>query len=169
MERPRQHSYNGPDESASTELSEKIVPRPTVQDEGTAALELVHQAVELIRNLEDRATDAEARAQVIAQQTVDDLEFAKRRVHSAVAQREAALAALEEANVQVQEIEEALRRAESLLADNEVQLSTAELRANTAETRASEKENELMSVEAAIRVHLLDGRPGASRDLAAAA
>jgi hypothetical protein len=44
-----------------------------------------------------------------------------------------------------------------LLADNEVQLSTAELRANTAEELASTRENELKCVEAAIRIHLLDG------------
>jgi hypothetical protein len=169
MKRPRKHVKDRPDESTSTEPSENIVPPPTVQDDETAALELVHEAAELIRSLQDRATETEAQAQTIVLQTIDDLEFANSRVHSAEAQREAALAVLEEASVQVQEIEEALRRAESMLADNEVQLSTTELRANAAEARASEGEKTLTRVEAAIRIHLLDGRPRASRDLAAAA
>jgi hypothetical protein len=169
MERLRQHVKDRPDESALTEPSENIVPRPTVQDEGTAALELVYQAGDLIRDLESRVAETEARTQAIVLQTIDDLELANRYVHSVEEQRDSAFAALEEANIQVQEIEEALRQAESLLADNEVQLSPAELRANTAEALASERENTLTSVEAAIRVRLLDGRPGSSRDLAAAA
>jgi chromosome segregation ATPase len=154
--------------SASTELSEYRVP-PTIQASGAAALEIVHQAAELIRSLDARATESETRARVFVLQAIEDIKFAEGRVHSAEEQRESALAALEEANSRAQEVDEALSRVESQLADNEVRLSKAELRAHTAEALASESEKTLTSVEAAIRIHLLERRPDASRDLAAAA
>jgi hypothetical protein len=154
--------------SASTELSEYRVP-PTIHAYGAAALEVVHQAAELIRSLEARATESETRARAIVLQTLEDMKLAEGRGRSAEEQRESALAALEEANFRVQEVEEALSRVESQLADNEVRLSKAELRAHTAEALASESEKTLTSVEAAIRIHLLERRPDASRDLAAAA
>jgi chromosome segregation ATPase len=154
-------------ESAPTEPSEYRVPT-TIQACGAAALEIVHQAAELIRSLEARATESETRARVIVLQAIENMKFAEGRVHSAEEQTESALAALEEANSRVQEIEEALSRMESQLADSELRLSQAELRANTAEAVASESEKTLSCVEAAIRIHLLEQRPDASRDLAAA-
>jgi hypothetical protein len=170
----REHAEYSSDEPASTEPDETVVrfrrdmPN-SAADDGSTALELVHQAVELIRGAENRATDLEARAQVIVQQAIERLELAERRVHSAEAQREAALAGIEETNVRAREIEKALKRAKSGLAANEAQLSATELRANAAEARASEAEKTLIRVEDAIRAHLLGQRPDPSSNLAAAA
>jgi chromosome segregation ATPase len=168
MERFQRHVEDPVAGSASTDLSEYRLP-PTIQAYAAAALERVHQAAELIRSLDARATETETRARVIVLQAIEDMKVAGGRVHSAEEQRESALAALEEANSRIQAIEEALSRMESQLADSEVRLSKAELRANTAEALASESEKTLTCVEAAIRTHLLERRPDTSQDLAAAA
>jgi hypothetical protein len=166
MKQVRRHA-EGP--LAAYEPAERRVPPPELPDNGTAALEAVYQAAELVRTLEARATEAETRARASVLQAIEDMKVAKARVLSVEEQRESAMAALEEANSRAQEIEEALRLEELQLADYEIRLSKAELHANSAEAFASETEKTLTCVEAAIRVHLLEQRPESSRDLAAAA
>ena len=147
--------------SSCSEPSEYRVPLPAMQAYGTAALEVVHQAAELIRIIEACASEAETRARVTALQAIEDMKLAKARVISVEERRDSALAALEEANSRAQEIEEALRPVESQLADDEARLSQAELSANSAEARASESEKTIACIEAAIRIHLLEQRPDA--------
>jgi hypothetical protein len=48
-----------------------------IQNDGTAALKLVHQAAQLIRGMAKRVSDTDAAAQAIYQQAIDDLKFAK--------------------------------------------------------------------------------------------
>jgi hypothetical protein len=169
MKQVQRHAEGPVAGSASYEPGERRVPPPALQVYGTAALEAVHQAAELVRTIMARATEAETRARVTVLQAIEDMKVAKARVLSVEERRESAVAALEEANSRAQEIEEALRREESQLADYEIRLSKAELRANSAEASASETEKTLTCVEAAIRTHLLEQRPELSRDLAAAA
>src|SRR5450755_2150071 len=104
MKRLLQHVKGHSDEPAPTEPSEHVVPHRTIEADGTAVLALVYQAAELIRNLEDRATDTERRAQAIVLQAIEDLNVAKDRVCSAEAQQEISLAALKETNAKAQEI-----------------------------------------------------------------
>jgi hypothetical protein len=169
MKRLQRYAEGPADGLALSEPGEHRVPPAALQVYGTAALEAVHQAAELIRTIKARATEGETQARVTALQAIEDVKVANARVLSAEEQREFAEAALEEANSRAQEIEEALRQEESQLADYEVRLSKAELRATTAEALANDSEKTLACVEAAIRVHLLDQRPAAPRDLAAAA
>ena len=155
--------------SASHEGGERHVAPAALQDYGTAALKAVHQAADLIRNIEARATEAETRARVSAHQAIADLKVAKARVLAVEEQRESAEAALEAANSRAQKIEEAFRLEESHLAEFELRLSRAQLRANSAEFSASETEKALTCVEAAIRIHLLEQRLETPQQLAAAA
>jgi hypothetical protein len=169
MKRLQRYTDGPADGLAWSEPGEHCVSPPALQDYGTAALEAVHQAVELIRTIEAGASEVEARARVTALQAIEDMKVAKARVLYVEKQRESVVGALEEANSRALEIEEALRRQESQLADYEIRLSKAEVRANAAEAFASETEKTLTCVEAAIRIHLLEQRPKSSRDLAAAA
>jgi len=169
MKRLRHHVESPADVPASTEPDEHPEPRGTIEADGNAVLALVYQAAELIRNLDDRATDTEGQAQAIVLQAIEDLKLAKHGVQSAEAQREISLAALKETNAEVQEIEEELRQSEALLAAYELRLSTAERNASGAEERANEAEKALIRIEDAIRLHLLDPKPDSSRDFAAAA
>jgi hypothetical protein len=169
MKRFRQHVKGRSGEPASSEPSEHVVPRRTIEADGTAVPALVYQAAELMRNLEDRATDTERQAQAIVLQAIEDLKLAKDRVCSAEAQQEVSLAALKEANVKVQEIEGELRRSDALLAAYELRLSTAERLTSGAEERANEAEKVLIRTQDAIRLRLLNPKPAGTRDFAAAA
>jgi chromosome segregation ATPase len=174
MEWLRQYIEDYSEEPASTERSENVMRfrrdiLNSVENDGTAALELVYQAVELVRGMENRASDRETSAQRLVQRAIKKLKFAERRVHSAEAEQRAALAGVEEANVRVQAAEQALEQAETRFAAVEALLSTTELRANTAESRANQAEWAIIRIEDAIRIHLLGQRPDAFSDLAAAA
>jgi hypothetical protein len=166
MKRFRQQVKDNSDEPVP---SEHVVPHRKIEADGTAVLALVHQAAELIRNLGDRATDTERQAQAIVLQAIEDLKLAKDRVCSAEALQESSLAALKETNANVQEIEDELRRTDALLAAYELRLSTAERLMIGAEERAEEAERVLMRTEDAIRLHLLNPKPAASKYFAAAA
>src|SRR3982074_333396 len=91
----RQPMEDNSDEPASTEPSENVerfrrdIPN-SVERDGSATLELLNQAVELIRGLEDRATDMEAHARRLVQRAIEKLEFAERRARSAEAAQRAA-------------------------------------------------------------------------------
>lgn len=169
MKRLQRNAEGPADGLATYEPGEHRVPPAALQAYGTAALEAVHQVAELIRTIEARATEAQAQARVAVLQAIEEMKVANARVLSAEEQRESAEVALEEANSRAQEIEEALRQEESQLAEYEVRLSKAELRARTAEALANDSEKNLTCVEAAIRIHLLEQRPDAPLDLAAAA
>jgi chromosome segregation ATPase len=169
----RQHMQGDTTDSTSIKPRENLVrfrrDIPSLGESGTAALELVYQAADLIKFVESCAAGMEARAQALVRRAIEKLELAERRVHSAEAEREAAVAGANEASVRVYEGEKALERAEARISAVEAQLSTAELCRNEAETRASEAEKALVRIEDAIRIHLLGKRPDASPNLAAAA
>jgi hypothetical protein len=167
MKRYRQHVKDRSDEPVPSEPSEPS--EHMIEADGTAVLALVYQAAELIRNLKDRATDTERQAQAIVLQAIEDLKRSKDRVCSAESQQEVCLAALKETNARAQEIEDELRRSDALLAAYELRLSTAERLMSGAEERADEAEKVLMRTEEAIRLCLLDPKPAATRDFAAAA
>jgi hypothetical protein len=168
MKRFRQHVTGDAEESVSTEPGEPDLPG-AVEADGTTVLGLVYQAVELVRNLEDRAIDAERQLQAIVLKAIEGLNLAKQRVHSAETQRDIPLAALKELSAKAQEIEEELKRSEALLAAYELRLSTAERRADGAEVLAHETEKALLRFEDAVRLHLLDPKPNSSREFAVAA
>jgi hypothetical protein len=88
MEWLRQHMQGHIAEPASIEPTGNVVsfwrdPECSAKNEGAEAVELVYQAAELIRGVEKRATDMEARSRALAQRAIEKLELAERRVHSA--------------------------------------------------------------------------------------
>jgi chromosome segregation ATPase len=170
----REHMRNHIADSASIDPTEKVLrfpnasPRSAMID-GAAALDLIYQAAEIIRGIEDRAIAIEARARTLIEDAVKKLQLADIRIQSLETERRAAEARMNEDSVRIQEAEKALKRAESRIAAAEAQLSEAELCARTAETRASEAEKALIRIEDAIRTQLLGQRRAASSNLAAAA
>jgi uncharacterized protein (DUF3084 family) len=161
-------------DSSSAELAENIL---TFQDDlsgpqkvqGALAIQMVHQAAELIRGMEQQAVDIESRAQALAKRVIAELELAKQRLCSAEVERQTSDANINKANLRVHEADIELANAESLIASTEAKLSAAEERADAAEARVKEAEKALIRIEDAIRTHLLGQRPGASSNLAAAA
>ena len=128
--------------------------------EGGAALDLVYQAAEMIKGIEDRAAALEVRAKDLVTEAAERMQLAERRILTVEAERHAAEARMNQAAVRVREVEQALERAGSRIAAAEDLLSTAEMRAQTAETRASQAEQTLARIEDAIRTRLLGQRRG---------
>ena len=155
----RHHLRANSDNAASIGQSDKVLRFPDTparlpEERGQAALELVHRAAEVIRDVEDRARS-------IAEDAVGKLQLANDRIQVLEAERRAA-------EVRIQEAEEALKRAAARIAVAEDRLVQAERHAKAAEMRASEAEKALMRIEDAVRTRLLGqqrrapGRPAAA-------
>ena len=144
---------------------------------GAAALDVVYQAAELIRDVDNYATERNARAETLARQAIEKLKIAHDCVQSAESRRLAAEAEIKEfsdrleneLSVRLQEVEKVVEQTASRIAATEAQLSAAEQRAITAEARATEAENALRRIEEAIRTQILEKRLGDSRMRAARA
>jgi uncharacterized protein (DUF2384 family) len=156
-------------DSADNVLSFKSPPN-SAKNPSAAALGLVYQAVELIRDADDYAAERQARAETLAKQAIEKLKIADVRVQSAESGRLAAEAEIMECSVRVQAVENVMEQTASRLATAEAQLSAAEKLVRAAEMRANEAEDALKRIEEAIRTQILEKRFGdSSRRVATAA
>ena len=163
-------------DSAENVLSFQSSPNSKMNP-GAAALDVVYQAAELIRDVDNYAAERHARAETLARQAIEKLKIAHDCVQSAESRRLAAETGIREfsdrleneLSVRLQEIEEAMEQTASRIAAAEAQLSAAEQRARTAEMRANDAENALKRIEEAIRSRILDKMPGNARRTAMAA
>ena len=152
-------------------------PPNSASDPGAAALDVVYQAAELIREVDNYAAERQARAEMLATQAIEKLKIAHDCVRSAESRAFAAEAKTKEFSdrvekefsVRVQEIEAGMERAASRMAATEAQLSAAEQRARNAEMRAAEAEKALKHIEATIRTRILGKRFGSSGETVALA
>jgi chromosome segregation ATPase len=177
QEHMRDHIAN----SSALESPENVLsfrcPPNSETDPGAAALNLVYQAAEHIRDVDDCPAERQDRAETLAKQAIEMLEIAEARVRSAESARLAAEAEIKEfsdrvekeLSIKLQEVEEAMEQTASRIAATEAQLSTTEQRARTADMRADEAENTLKRIEEAIRIQILEKMPGNARRTAIAA
>ena len=177
QEHMRDHIAN----SSALESPENVLsfrcPPNSETDPGAAALNLVYQAAEHIRDVDDCPAERQDRAETLAKQAIEMLEIAEARVRSAESARLAAEAEIKEfsdrvekeLSIKLQEVEEAMEQTASRIAATEAQLSTAEQRARNADMRADEAENTLKRIEEAIRIQILEKMPGNARRTAIAA
>ena len=148
--------------SAENVLSFRHPPN-SANNPGMAALDVVYQAAELIRDVDNYAAERQARAETLAKQAIEKLKTAHDCVRTAESRTLAAEAKIKdfsdrvekEFNVKVREIEEGMERAASRMAVAEAQLSAAEQRARNAEERADEAEKALKHIEETIRTRNL--------------
>ena len=177
QEHMRDHIAN----SSALESPENVLsfrcPPNSETDPGAAALNLVYQAAEHIRDVDDCPAERQDRAETLAKQAIEMLEIAEARVRSAESARLAAEAEIKEfsdrvekeLSIKLQEVEEAMEQTASRIAATEAQLSTAEQRARNADMRADEAENTLKRIEEAIRIQILEKMPYNARRTAIAA
>ena len=137
---------------------------------GAAVLNLINQAADVLRDIDDHAAERHARAETLAKQAIEKVEIAEARVRSAESGRLEAEAETKEFSDRLREVEKVMEQTASRIAATEGQLSAAEQRARTAEMRADEAEDALKRVEEAIRTQILEkGFGGSSRRAATAA
>jgi hypothetical protein len=116
-----------------------------------AAIDLVHQAAELIQVANNKAVESQAHAEALATQAIEKLKIARDRVQFAESALRTAEAEKNEFSAKVQALEEALEQMRCRTAATEVQLSIALQRADAAELRVVEAENVLKYIEDALQ------------------
>jgi chromosome segregation ATPase len=121
----------------------------------SSALDLVSQAAGVIRGIQDRAAESEARAKALAESALGKLELAEDRIHSAEAARELAQDTLSKLSARLQEAERELTRTQSRITTAEAQLANAERQMRAAENRAINSEKAVNQIEDAIRTQLV--------------
>jgi septal ring factor EnvC (AmiA/AmiB activator) len=140
--------------------------RPSVPDSGATALNLVYQAAEVFRSMEDRARETEVRAQSLCRSAAERLKHAEKRVEAAERARRELIT---EAECKLQDASRALIQAQSRTEAAEDKLTAMEFRAQAAEAEAREAKEALALVEEAIRRRLLCANPEAEIRLGAVA
>jgi hypothetical protein len=130
----------------------------SAHDKGAAALDLVDQAADVFRSMEEHARETEARAQSLCTSALERLRLAEMRAEAAErAQREFVTTA----EHKLKEACRALERAQSCIEAQKDKLTAAEFRAEVAEAEARQAREALALVEEAIRQRLLGSNPDA--------
>jgi len=133
---------------------------------GETALNLVYEAAEIFRRMEDHARETEARAQSLCKSAAEKLRVAEMRAEAAErAQRELVI----ETERKLQDASRALAQAQSRIDAQEDRLIAAEFRAQAAEAEARDTKQALALVEEAIRRRLLYANPKSDAGLSAVA
>jgi chromosome segregation ATPase len=141
---------------------------PTRYD-GSAALDLVSQATEMIRGIQDRAFETETRAKTLVERAIEKVRLTEARIKSAETARIAAEENLCKVSAKLREAERELARTVSRIANAEIQLTNAEQRIREAEMRAANSEKAVKQIEQAIVNQLAGLERGLTRQSANAA
>ena len=125
---------------------------PAPKNDGATALDLVHQAAEIFKGMEDRTHEIEARARAVCDDLAEKLRIAEKQRDAAErARREV----VNELNGKLQDVSRALQQAQSRIVGAEERTVAAEFRAQAAEAKLYRANQELAAVEEAIRKRLL--------------
>ena len=109
--------------------------RPSAQDRGTTALNLVYQAAEVFSGMEDHARETEARARSLCKGAAERLKHAEKRIEAAErARRELII----ETDGKLRDASRALKQAQARIEAAEDRLTAVEFRAQAAEAEARE-------------------------------
>ncbi len=137
----RDHMRNHFANSASIEPSTGVLGfRSAAKSSATldsdVALELVSQAAEVVKGIEDRANEIESYARNIAERVAERLWIAEQRIQELEAERRAAEACISEAHAKIERAEQALRLERSRVKAAEDQLCEIILRPRTSDAPA---------------------------------
>ena len=121
-----------------------------------AGLELVYQAAEVIKGIENQATEAE-------KVSYQKLQIAQRRIEELEADKRTAELWISDARTKLKELDEAARVERVRLEAAERKMCELEMRARTAEGQAKENANAVARIEEAIRTQLLAKRLPANK------
>jgi chromosome segregation ATPase len=144
--------YRSKSPAGADENIVRFGPSAATKDLGASALDLVHQAAEIFKGLENHAREAEARAQSLCESLAGKLQAAEKQRDTAErARREV----VNEFNGKLQEASRALQQAQSRIVHAEERTIAAEFRAQAMEAKLHKANQELAAVEEAIRKRLL--------------
>ncbi len=162
-------SKTGPTESRNAVLPFPSHPQPAGNLAPKTAIELIYKAVEVVKHVEDRAKQAEVRAQNIAQAAVGKLQLANKRIQELEEQQQSAEARIHDACVMLNETAEALRLEKLRVKAAEEQLRQLEIRVSAAEEHANDTQAAVVRVGEEIRIRFLGQRQFGFEETAVAA
>jgi hypothetical protein len=137
---------------ASARRDNNVLSFPRLLDAGATALDLVYQAADVFRTIEEHAQATEARAHSLCKSASERIRLAEMRAEAAErAQRELII----NAEHRLQDASRSLEQARSRINAQQDRLTAAEFRAQAAEADAREARQALALVEEAIRRRLL--------------
>jgi hypothetical protein len=144
--------YRDKSPAAADENIVRFGPSAITKDFGASALDLVHQAAEIFKGMENHAREAEARAQSLCESLAGKLQLAEQQRDAAErARREV----VNEFNGKLQDASRAVELAQSRIVRAEERMVAAEFRAQAVEARLHKANQGLAAVEEAIRKRLL--------------
>jgi chromosome segregation ATPase len=126
-------------------------PPATAKNTCNAALNLVYQAAEVIKDIEDQASEVQKTAH-------QKLQVAKKRIEELETDLRAAQVCITDARNKLREAEETARAERSRLDAAEKRMCELEMVARTAEAKAKENASSVARIEEAIRTQLLARR-----------
>jgi len=121
----------------------------------SSALDLVSEAAGVMRGIQERAADSEARAKALAESALEKLQVAVSRIQTAEAARSAAQETLAKLSANLQRAEQEVARMQSRVAATERRLADAERQVRATESRAVNAEKAVSQMEDAIRTQLV--------------
>ena len=133
---------------SDSEIYYSAQPRANVPNSGSRALALVHQAADVIKDIEEHAKGTEAHCQSLVRRALDRLQVAEDRVKLLETDRQMLSSELAQATKRIEQLETKLNDAES-------RLNTSEAKLTETKQRAEAADNALDLVEQAIRTQLL--------------
>ena len=104
--------------------------RPSAQDRGATALNLVYQAAEVFSGMEDHARETEARARSLCKGAAERLKHAEMRIEAAERARQELII---ETDGKLRDASRALKQAQARIEAAEDRLTAVEFRAQAAE------------------------------------
>ena len=154
MDREREHMLEQFENALSGDHAQNVVQfsADTTQQRTSSALDLVSQVASIIRGLQERAADTEARARALAESAVERLRQAETRINDAETARARAEDTLVRLTARLQEAE---RELEHTRVSAENKLAGAERQMRSAEARAMQAEKAVTQINDAIRAQLL--------------
>jgi chromosome segregation ATPase len=157
MNRPREHILEQFENAPSGDHAQNVLQfsADTTQHRTSSALDLVSQVASIIRGVQERAAETEARARALAESALDRLRQAETRINDAETARARAEDTMVGLSARLQEAERELERTHARTVASENKLADAEHRVRSAEARAIQAEKAVTQIDDAIRTQLL--------------
>jgi chromosome segregation ATPase len=127
----------------------------TTQQRISSALDLVSQVASIIRGLQERAAETEARARALVESALERLRQAETRINDSETARARAEDTTARLGARLQEAERELERTQARTVAAENKLADAEHQVRSAEARAAQAEKAVTHIHDAIRAQLL--------------
>jgi chromosome segregation ATPase len=157
MDREREHMLEQFENALSGDQAQNVVQfsADTTQPYTASALDLVSQVASIIRGLQERAAETEARARALAESALERLRQAETRINDAETARARADDTTARLGARLQEAERELERTQARTVAAENKLADAEQQVRSAGARAAQAEKAVTQINDAIRAQLL--------------